>query len=153
MQGIIVSGGTNTRIGGTAAGAENVISGNDGHGVWLVTSLSDNNVVEGNFIGTDAAGDPTLGNRFYGVVVSNGSSNRIGGTAAGAGNVILVGTGGALLPARSGWRLADVDQQIDPLVVARLAAAAPSPHSSAISIFLLQFVFPLMKRLSTEFPG
>jgi CSLREA domain-containing protein len=88
LQGIIVSGATNTRIGGKAAGAGNLISGNDGHGVWIVTSLSENNVVEGNLIGTDVAGSATLGNALYGVVVSNGSSNRIGGTATGAGNVI-----------------------------------------------------------------
>jgi hypothetical protein len=87
-QGVIVSGGTNTQIGGTVAGARNVISGNGAHGVWLVTSFSDDNAVEGNFIGTDVSGTLDLGNGSYGVVVSNGGDNRIGGAAAGAGNTI-----------------------------------------------------------------
>ena len=90
-------------IGGTAAGAGNLISGNDVDGV--VINASDNNVVEGNFIGTDATGTTPLANADNGVVISNvvgmesgaknseasgvsSTGNTIGGTAAGAGNVI-----------------------------------------------------------------
>ena len=55
-------------------------------------------VVEGNYIGVDAAGSAVLGNGGNGVYIGggsesrstsrSGSGNRIGGTAAGAGNVI-----------------------------------------------------------------
>jgi titin len=88
IQGIQIFDSPDNQIGGTAAGAGNVIGANGQHGVWLVTSLSDNNVVEGNFIGTDPSGTLDLGNGLYGVVVSNGADNRIGGAAPGAGNTI-----------------------------------------------------------------
>jgi hypothetical protein len=78
------------RIGGTAAGARNVIAGHE-TGVWIYRSS--NNVIEGNFIGTDVTATLDLGNDA-GIYVSNeseclaGSGNRIGGTAPGAGNVV-----------------------------------------------------------------
>ena len=46
------------------------------------------NLVQGNFIGTNAAGATGLGNGTVCVVASGASGNTIGGTAAGAGNVI-----------------------------------------------------------------
>ena len=92
----IQNGATNNLIGGTAAGARNVISGN-GTGVTLLTNPAGvNNRVEGNFIGTDATGTaPIL--TGSGVEVVTGSSNIIGGTAAGAGNVIAFGSAGVLV--------------------------------------------------------
>jgi hypothetical protein len=45
------------------------------------------NVIEGNFIGTDVTGTVGLGNGYSGVFIS-AQSNTIGGTAAGAGNLI-----------------------------------------------------------------
>jgi FG-GAP-like repeat len=71
-------------IGGTVPGARNVISGNSGSGVVMTAG---GNVLEGNFIGTDVNGVAVLRNSGAGVVVS-GEGNTIGGTAAGAGNVI-----------------------------------------------------------------
>jgi parallel beta-helix repeat protein len=83
--GVLVTGAGNI-IGGTVPQARNVISGNSGSGVALST---DGNVVEGNFIGTDATGMAALGNALDGVSIGNGASgNTIGGTAAGARNVI-----------------------------------------------------------------
>ncbi len=81
----IISGSGNT-IGGTAVEARNVISRNK-EGIEINTS---NNVVQGNYIGTDAGGTLPCGNRADdGVEIRNGSTgNRIGGTAAGAGNLI-----------------------------------------------------------------
>ena len=71
-------------IGGTAAGAGNVISANGDFGV-LVAEV-DGNVIQGNRIGTDAAGTQPLGN-LNGVYLTS-SNNTIGGTAAGARNII-----------------------------------------------------------------
>ena len=77
-------------VGGTAAGARNVVSGNGGVGVSLLGAGADDNTVQGNFIGTDADGEVSpnnLGN-FHGVFVSEGSGNTIGGTVPAAANVI-----------------------------------------------------------------
>jgi uncharacterized repeat protein (TIGR01451 family)/CSLREA domain-containing protein len=86
----INSAAAGNTVGGTAAAARNVISGNSGVGVLIDSANTNNNVITGNFIGTDAAGSAALGNAAGGVLIfSNGpSGNRIGGTAAGAGNLI-----------------------------------------------------------------
>ena len=44
--------------------------------------------MSGNFIGTDAGGTVDLGNALAGVLIEDGSDNTIGGTTAGAANVI-----------------------------------------------------------------
>jgi CSLREA domain-containing protein len=84
--GIYLEGSPNSTIGGTTPEARNVISGNDFRGVFFDNSSGV--VVQGNLIGTNAAGTTELGNRWEGISVYNGSNNTIGGTTAGAGNVI-----------------------------------------------------------------
>src|SRR2546423_203833 len=73
-------------IGGTNAAARNVISANGG-GISLSSS---ENVIQGNFIGTDASGTIALGNALDGISFSTSTyiGNVIGGTVPGAGNVI-----------------------------------------------------------------
>ncbi len=71
-------------IGGTVAGARNVISGNFDRGITLDGS---NNIVQGNFIGTDVTGLKPLGNARTGVEIG-GPGNLVGGTNAGSANVI-----------------------------------------------------------------
>ena len=79
----------NNVIGGTTAGARNVISGNIGPGYGIAIGTANSNVVEGNYIGTDVSGNVPVPNSFAGVAVESGSvGNLIGSTAAGAGNVI-----------------------------------------------------------------
>jgi T5SS/PEP-CTERM-associated repeat protein len=73
-----------TTIGGTTSGAGNVISGNLNRGITLDGF---NNVVQGNFIGTDVTGLNPLGNARTGVEIS-GPGNTVGGTNSGAANVI-----------------------------------------------------------------
>src|SRR5262249_53333698 len=85
--GVFVHGGANATVGGTAMADRNVISGNTGDGVEF-NAAGANNVVEGNFIGTDAAGDDALANGGQGVHVLNTAAVTIGGTAVDAGNVI-----------------------------------------------------------------
>jgi hypothetical protein len=85
--GVIIQGTASTMLGGTAAGARNVISGNTGNGVTL--DDAQNNDIVGNFIGTDATGTLDRGNTVSGVFVSlDSENNRIGGTAAGSKNLI-----------------------------------------------------------------
>jgi titin len=90
MGGVFLADGTSHNIiGGTNAGAGNVISGNLGNGILLRGSNVVNNTVLGNFIGTDATGTNSLPNTVAGVTIDTGSSsNLIGGTVAGARNVI-----------------------------------------------------------------
>jgi len=89
--GIRVTGGSGNIIGGTSVSSRNVISGNDNHGVGLV---SGGNVVLGNYIGTDRTGMSALPNRI-GLLTENSAnvSNTIGGTSAGAGNLISGNSG------------------------------------------------------------
>jgi len=85
----IVNGATANTIGGSATGTGNSIAGNGRYGVLLGVSGTSDNVVEGNFIGTNTAGATTLANTASGVGLVNGaSSNTIGGTATAAANVI-----------------------------------------------------------------
>lgn len=79
----------NNIIGGTTAGARNVISGTVGYGYGIAIGTANSNVVEGNYIGTDISGKNAVPNGFAGVAVESGSvGNLIGGTATGAGNII-----------------------------------------------------------------
>jgi streptogramin lyase len=81
-------GGPNT-VGGATAAARNIISGNLGNGVALGGAGANGNVVLGNYIGTDVTGSAALGNGLNGVSIDyTAPSTKVGGTAAGAGNVI-----------------------------------------------------------------
>ncbi|MBS0495873.1 MAG: tandem-95 repeat protein, partial [Proteobacteria bacterium] len=86
--GIVVSGSAqNNTIGGTSAGARNVISGNTYDGLQVNSTSATANLIQGNYIGTNAAGSAALANLGMGIVL-NSANNTVGGTAAGAGNVI-----------------------------------------------------------------
>ena len=86
----------NNIVGGTNQGEGNLISGNGNWGVEISTG-SDSNLVQGNFIGTDSSGTIALGNA--GGVITGGPNNLIGGTQSGARNIISgnQGTGVVLL--------------------------------------------------------
>jgi CSLREA domain-containing protein len=103
--GVLIQNASNNIIGTPAVGDRNVISGNAINGVHIVgtTSLpATGNKVQGNFIGIDKGGingvgnrtEPapapgtTEGNNLFGVEISGGNNNTIGGTVAGARNVI-----------------------------------------------------------------
>ncbi|HUF54918.1 MAG TPA: right-handed parallel beta-helix repeat-containing protein [Dehalococcoidia bacterium] len=77
-------------VGGVAASARNVISGN-GSGIPLegdgIRLRGQRNLVHGNYIGTDASGTADLGNSNNGLYIIS-PNNTIGGTAPGARNVI-----------------------------------------------------------------
>ena len=86
VAGILVSGGGRTVIGGTNAGAGNVISGNRFWGIHLLGGGT--NIIQGNYIGTDPTGTVPLGNRQDGISIGGSSGNLIGGFDAAARNVI-----------------------------------------------------------------
>jgi uncharacterized repeat protein (TIGR01451 family) len=92
---VVFLGATRNTIGGTALGAGNTIAGNASDGLVLENAGTSHNLVQGNFIGTNKAGDSGLGNGLRGVDVFDGASNNtIGGGAPGAGNT-LSGNGDA----------------------------------------------------------
>jgi hypothetical protein len=75
-------------IGGTTAGAANVVSGNETNGVDLL-GVMEGNRIEGNLIGTTTDGTTAAGNLQAGVGMFGAArSNVVGGTAPGAGNLI-----------------------------------------------------------------
>ena|GEM_PF-2044040 len=85
----VVNGATNTRIGGSAVGERNVISGNGGSGINVHGGGTNGTSILGNYIGTDASGISALANTQEGIKVNNGADDTtIGGNAAGDGNVI-----------------------------------------------------------------
>jgi hypothetical protein len=94
QNGVDIQGGQNNTIGSTAAAAGNVISGNKnmagvGAGVLISGANAANNVVEGNFIGTDATGNSALVPNGDGVIIQGmATNNTIGGAVAGSGNLI-----------------------------------------------------------------
>ena len=84
----------NNLIGGTTPAARNVVLSGGSNPAILVgifNSAAVGNTIQGNYIGTNAAGDTGYGS-LRGIYVES-DSNLIGGMAAGAGNVIAGGGG------------------------------------------------------------
>jgi hypothetical protein len=89
----VLGGASGNTIGGTATGAGNVLSGNGRNGILIAQAGSNNNLVQGNFIGTDRSGTLLLGNGYQGIgLVEGAASNTVGGTVSGAANTIAFNT-------------------------------------------------------------
>ncbi len=90
MTGIAISlGSKNNTIGGSSIEERNLISGNTEYGILVSGYYTGNNIITGNYIGTDITGDLPLGN-WYGNIklFYNASNNFIGGADPGEGNII-----------------------------------------------------------------
>jgi hypothetical protein len=83
---ITINNSPNNVIGGTSPGTRNVISGSGSHGISIFGSSGTGNVIQGNYIGLNAAGTAGLGN-FSGIFLGT-SNNIVGGTTPEARNVI-----------------------------------------------------------------
>lgn len=89
------SSGSLLVIGGSAAGARNIISGNGYYGI-VVTQNTGTSVLN-NYIGTDITGKKALGNKNTGIMLL-ADLNTIGGLGPGEGNVISAnGASGILI--------------------------------------------------------
>jgi titin len=89
--GLLIVDSSGNTVGGTSSEAGNLISGNSRYGVEVIATAhgqANGNVIQGNSIGTNRAGTAPLGNGTYGVVIEHSSSNLVGGTTPGAGNLI-----------------------------------------------------------------
>jgi hypothetical protein len=90
--GLVISGESNDTIGGTTSASRNVISANAGNGVLIQNGSG--NLVQGNFIGTNASGTAALPNSGTGIVIAtDAGGNTVGGTSSAARNIIS-GNGG-----------------------------------------------------------
>jgi hypothetical protein len=85
---VIYQAAHNNTVGGTAAGAGNVISGNTFHGIFIGDAGTNNNLVQGNFIGLNAAGNGAIANQTGVEITASSQANTIGGTTTGAANTI-----------------------------------------------------------------
>jgi hypothetical protein len=89
------------RIGGVTTAARNLVSGNTGDGIAYF-QISENNVIEGNYVGTDRTGLVALANGV-GIAIRNlGAFHPAMGERVGPGNVIAGNTHDGLV-ATSAW--------------------------------------------------
>ena len=79
---------TDNTIGGTSPATANLISGNFGNGVEVINRGSQNNLVQGNFIGPNITGTAAIGNFGSGVFITRAPNNFIGGLVGEARNLI-----------------------------------------------------------------
>lgn len=118
IAGVDVENAAGNTIGGATTGAGNLIANtrlsgantSAGSGVRIIGAAATGNAVIGNAIGLDVNGNP-VGNA-HGVVIDQGaSSNRIGGFAAGEGNIIAF-NGSDAAPDCGVWILSGLDNAI-----------------------------------------
>lgn len=94
VDGVQVVDSPNNFIGGPhdvlgCSGACNLISGNTNNGILLVSPDSTQNLIRGNYIGTDRTGTTSIRNTNNGIYLLAGAANNdIGGIGAGDGNII-----------------------------------------------------------------
>jgi hypothetical protein len=81
----IMVGAPRTIIGGTLPGARNVISGSQTYALYVRSTGA---LIQGNYIGTDAAGNKRFIQGLAGIKAESGMDITIGGTSPAAGNVL-----------------------------------------------------------------
>src|SRR5439155_17366925 len=103
--GIRIVNASNNQIGSTNLADRNITSGNGVDGIHVegtLTAPATGNIIQGNFVGVAADGKSSVGNRtepapapgaaegnnLFGIEISGGNNNTVGGTVAGARNVV-----------------------------------------------------------------
>ncbi|WP_439623768.1 beta strand repeat-containing protein [Gemmata sp.] len=82
--GVRLNNAANNQIGGGGPGQTNVVGANSGNGVTLTGSGTTDNLVRGNFVGTDPTGLLARGNQGHGIQVTAGAArNVLGGQVSG----------------------------------------------------------------------
>jgi len=84
----IENGANNNVVGGTTPEARNIIAGN-GRQISIEGTGTSGNVVQGNFLGTSADGEKVFPDTDAVGIGGGASKNSIGGSVAGAGNLIV----------------------------------------------------------------
>lgn len=88
FRGVSVTTGDDNLIGGPLPAARNLISGTNGSGVVVFCCGASDNLIQGNYIGTDRNGTAALPNEDGLAISGTTFANLVGGTEPGAGNVI-----------------------------------------------------------------
>jgi CSLREA domain-containing protein len=95
--GVTLDGAPGNLVGGVGEGMGNLISGNRVFaGIFITGPTAAGNVIQGNSIGTNAAGNAAIPNGdgvVGGIYINNAPDTLIGGATPGAGNVISGNTG------------------------------------------------------------
>lgn len=126
----VVASGTSHWIGGNTPPDANLISGNTRYGVHLSGATSTR--LAGSFIGTSRGGTGGLGNGSHGVYLSDGASScTIGGSGAGAGNVISGNEGDGVQ--LNGWGVEDNAVRAN-LIGLNAAATAAIPNNDGVRV-------------------
>ncbi len=100
--GVRLAGGAHGNLVGRTRADANVLGANGGDGVRVEGTTTRDNLVQGNFIGTDRTGRAGLGNAGCGVRVQGGAENRVGGAAA-EGNVVAGNAQGGICLEAGAW--------------------------------------------------
>ena len=89
LEGVYIEQGSqDNTIGGTMIVNSNIISGNGGDGISILSN-STGNIISGNYIGIDVYGSNALGNNDSGVRIEGGAHhNFVGGNTDGERNII-----------------------------------------------------------------
>ena len=103
--GVGISSAAGNQIGGTASGARNVVSANGDAGIFFIGAGTADNQVQGNYIGTDSTGALARGNLFEGIYMQDAVTTSIGGTTAGAGNLISANSTRGLWLTNAPWNV------------------------------------------------
>ncbi len=90
QQGVLITPNSQSNtIGGVTVASRNLISSNIGNGIQINGAGASNNLVQGNFIGTDVSGGSLLGNTNSAIFISGGATgNTIGGMTVTARNLL-----------------------------------------------------------------
>lgn len=94
--GVLVTAAPANTVGGATTAARNFIAGNNGQGVEISGTGASNNIVQGNYVGTDALGGADVGNSSYGIYVNGQPGTLISGNLSSGNNdagVHVAGTG------------------------------------------------------------
>lgn len=84
--GNFIGGPNGVSLGGACTGDCNLLSGNRFHGI--VVAESNNNIIRGNFIGTNASGNGAVPNADDGILLAYAPNNTIGGSNPADRNII-----------------------------------------------------------------
>jgi hypothetical protein len=98
------SGAPGNQIGGSVAGAGNVLSGNGDAGLYIIAGAT-GNLVQGNIMGADLTGTASIPNVYEGIYCQDSGTNTIGGTSAGAGNLLSGNTTRGIWFTNSSWNV------------------------------------------------
>lgn len=86
--GVEINDSSNNTVGGPGNNEGNVIGSNTFYGIRISQGTPDNNLIQGNLVGTDATGTLARRHNDTGVQISDGDNNQVGGDQPGEGNII-----------------------------------------------------------------